>query len=63
MISIRKRGKVYQYCFEAGKVNGKRNNVDIKIIRFNNNVDKLQEKIDEIINNSDKFKRILPNKI
>lgn len=20
MISIRKRGKVYQYCFEAGKV-------------------------------------------
>ena len=24
MISIRKRGKVYQYCFEAGKVNGKR---------------------------------------
>ena len=23
MINIRKRGKVYQYCFEAGKVNGK----------------------------------------
>lgn len=23
MISIRKRGKVYQYCFVAGKINGK----------------------------------------
>lgn len=23
MISIRKRGRVYQYCFEAGKLNGK----------------------------------------
>lgn len=42
---------------------GKENNVDIKIIRFNNNVDKLQEKIDEIINNSDKFKKILLDKI
>ena len=27
MISIRKRGKVYQYCFEAGKVNGKRKQI------------------------------------
>ncbi len=25
MISIQKRGKVYQYRFEAAKVNGKRN--------------------------------------
>ena len=24
MINIRKRGKVYQYCYEVGKVNGKR---------------------------------------
>ncbi len=24
MISIRKRGNVYQYCFDAGKVNEKR---------------------------------------
>ena len=24
MISIRKRRNVYQYCFDAGKVNGKR---------------------------------------
>ena len=24
VIRIRKRGNVYQYCFEAGKVNGKR---------------------------------------
>lgn len=27
MISIRKRGKVYQYCFGAGKVNGKRKQI------------------------------------
>ena len=27
MINIRKRGKVYQYCFEAGKVNGKRKQI------------------------------------
>ncbi len=27
MISIRKRGNVYQYCFEAGKVNGKRKQI------------------------------------
>ena len=27
MISIRKRGKVYQYCFEVGKVNGKRKQI------------------------------------
>ena len=27
MISIRKRGKVYQYCFEAGKINGKRKQI------------------------------------
>ena len=27
MISIRKSGKVYQYCFEVGKVNGKRKHV------------------------------------
>ena len=27
MISIRKRGRVYQYCFEAGKVNGKRKQI------------------------------------
>ena len=31
MISIRKRGKVYQYCFEAGKVNGKRKQISILI--------------------------------
>ena len=27
MISIRKRGRVYQYCFEVGKVNGKRKQI------------------------------------
>ncbi len=27
MINIRKRGKVYQYCFEVGKVNGKRKQI------------------------------------
>ena len=27
MISIRKRGNNYQYCFEAGKVNGKRKQI------------------------------------
>ncbi len=27
MISIRKRGNVYQYCLEAGKVNGKRKQI------------------------------------
>ncbi len=27
MINIRKRGDVYQYCFEAGKVNGKRRQI------------------------------------
>lgn len=27
MISIRKREKVYQYCFEVGKVNGKRKQI------------------------------------
>ena len=27
MISIRKRGNVYQYCFEEGKVNGKRKQI------------------------------------
>ena len=27
MINIRKRGNVYQYCFEAGKVNGKRKQI------------------------------------
>ena len=27
MISIRRRGNVYQYCFEAGKVNGKRKQI------------------------------------
>lgn len=27
MISIRKRGKKYQYCFEAARVNGKRKQI------------------------------------
>ena len=27
MISIRKRGSVYQYCFEVGKINGKRKQI------------------------------------
>ena len=31
MINIRKRGTVYQYCFEAGKVNGKRKQISILI--------------------------------
>ena len=36
MVNIRKRGNAYQYCFEEGKVNGKRKqiikSVVIKII-------------------------------
>ena len=34
MISIRKRGNSYQYCFDIGKVNGKRKqmtNVDLEL--------------------------------
>lgn len=27
MINIRKRGNYYQYCFEVGKVNGKRKQI------------------------------------
>ena len=27
MISIRKRGNVYKYCFEVGKFNGKRKQI------------------------------------
>ena len=27
MVSIRKRGNTYQYCFGAGKVNGKRKQI------------------------------------
>lgn len=33
MINIRKRGNVYQYCFEAGEINGKRKQI-IKNIRL-----------------------------
>lgn len=31
VINVRKRGNVYQYCFEAGKVNGKRKQI-LKVV-------------------------------
>ena len=33
MISIRKREKVYQYCFEPGKVNGKRKQITKSVFK------------------------------
>ena len=36
MISIRKRGNVYQYCFDAGKVNGKRKQITKSSFRTKN---------------------------
>ena len=32
MINIRKRGNYYQYCFEVGKVNGKRKQIKKKLL-------------------------------
>lgn len=34
MINIRKRGNVYQYCFEAGKVNGKRKKLLNQVLKL-----------------------------
>lgn len=34
MISVMKRGKVYQYRFEAGKLNGKRKSIKINLLAF-----------------------------
>lgn len=56
MISIRKRGRVYQYCFEAGKVNGKRK----QITRFGFKTKKeayiaRQKAYDEFINGVNKI--------
>lgn len=36
MINIRKRWNVYQYCFEAGKVNGKRKQIAKSCFRMKN---------------------------
>ena len=36
MISIRKRGNTYQYCFEAGKVNGKRKQITKCVFKTKN---------------------------
>ena len=36
MINIRKRGSVYQYCFEAWKVNGKRKQITKSDFRIKN---------------------------
>lgn len=36
MINIRKRGNVYQYGFEVGKVNGKRKQITKSVFRTKN---------------------------
>ena len=38
MINIRKRGNTYQYCFEAGKVNGKRKQITKCRFKTNNDI-------------------------
>ena len=51
MISIRKRGRVYQYCFEAGKVNGKRKQITKSGFRTKNKAFiEGQKAYDEFIN-------------
>ena len=51
MISIRKRGKVYQYCFEAGKVNGKRKQITKSGFKTKNEACIAEQKAyDEFIN-------------
>ncbi len=51
MINIRKRGFVYQYCFEAGKVNGKRKQITKSGFRTKNEAYVAGQKAyDEFIN-------------
>lgn len=51
MISIRKRGSVYQYCFDAGKVNGKRKQITKSGFRTKNEAYTAGQKAyDEFIN-------------
>ncbi len=50
MISIRKRGKVYQYCFEAGKINGKRKQITKSGFKKNEAYTAGQKAYDEFIN-------------
>lgn len=51
MISTRKRGNVYQYCFEAGKVNGKRKQITKSGFRTKNEAYTAGQKAyDEFIN-------------
>lgn len=51
MINIRKRGNVYQYCFEAGKVNGKRKQITKSGFRTKNEAYTAGQKAyDEFIN-------------
>lgn len=42
MISIRKRGNSYQYCFDIGKVNGKRNHALLKLYQKSQTKDSLR---------------------
>ena len=51
MINIRKRGNVYQYCFEAGKVNGKRKQITKSGFKTKNEAYLARQKAyDEFIN-------------
>lgn len=51
LINIRKRGNVYQYCFEAGKVNGKRKQITKSGFRTKNEAYMAGQKAyDEFIN-------------
>lgn len=51
MINIRKRGIVYQYCFEAGKVNGKRKQITKSGFRTKNEAYAAGQKAyDEFVN-------------
>ena len=51
MINIRKRGNVYQYCFEAGKVNGKRKQITKSGFKIKNEAYLAgQKSYDEFIN-------------
>ena len=50
MISIRKRGRVYQYCFEAGKVNGKRKQITKSGFKKNDAYIARQKAYDKFIN-------------
>ena len=53
MISIRKRGNVYQYCFDVGKVNGKRKQITKSGFRTKNEAYIAGQKAyDEFINGS-----------